>query len=403
MTYTKLISRAVIVLALLVTGNVLGQNGGGGTGIVTGQDTDRRVITTAVPFMLISPDARGSAMGDVGAATSADAFSSHWNPAKLSFINSEMGFSLSYTPWLSKIVNDMSISYLTGYKRLSKTQVVGIAIKYFDLGDIQFRDEFGAETDQFNPREFELGGTYSQVLSENLSFGANVKYVHSNIAGNIATKVANTKPANALAIDLGIYYIKDITIGGNPSKLGLATVISNIGNKVTYNSSDNKDFLPANLRLGTSLTTSLDPYNTITLAVDVNKLMVPTPPIYVNGNSGPIAKGKDPKRPYLGAIFGSFADAPDGFSEELKEFTLNIGLEYWYNKIFAVRAGYFLENADKGDRKYISMGAGFKYQRFGIDVAYLIPQTRNHPLAETLRFSLLFNMGESGEDAVTEE
>ena len=278
MTYTKLIAATTLVLFLSLGKDALAQ-----TGVVNGQDADRRVITTAVPFMLISPDARGSAMGDVGAATSADAFASHWNPAKLGFINSEMGFSISYTPWLSKIVNDMSISYLTGYKRLSKTQVVGVAIKYFDLGDIQFRDEFGAETDQFSPREFELGGTYSQVLSENLSFGANVKYVHSNIAGHIATKVANTKPANALAIDLGMYYIKDMTIGGNPSKLGLAAVVSNIGNKVTYNSSDNKDFLPANLRLGTSLTTNLDAYNTITLAVDVNKLMVPTPPIYVSG------------------------------------------------------------------------------------------------------------------------
>lgn len=402
MTYTKLITVAASVLFLALGSSVLGQ-----TGIVNGQDLDRRVITTAVPFMLISPDARGSAMGDVGAATSADGYSSHWNPAKLGFINSELGFTLSYTPWLSKIVNDMSISYLTGYKRLTKTQVIGLSLKYFDLGDIQFRDEVGNETSQFSPREFELGGTYSQVLSENFSFGANVKFVHSNIAGHIASQSTNTKPANALAIDLGVYYIKEMTIGGNPSKLGLAAVVSNIGNKVTYNSSDNKDFLPANLRLGTSLTTNLDPYNTITLAIDLNKLMVPTPPIFeVDDNGNPtsvIAKGKDPKRPYLGAIFGSFGDAPDGFSEELKEFTLNVGAEYWYNKVFAVRAGYFFENADKGDRKYFSMGAGFKYQRFGIDVAYLIPQVKNHPLAETLRFSLSFNLGESGEDAVTEE
>ena len=384
-----------------------------GTGVVAGQDTSRRVITTAVPFLLISPDSRGSAMGDVGAATSPDGFSSHWNPAKLGFINQEMGFTLSYTPWLSNIVSDMSISYLTGFKRISKTQVVGLALRYFDLGDIPLRDELGGSTGQFNPREFEFNGTYSQVLTENLSIGANVKFVLSNLSGNIAVANNDTKPGTAVAVDMGVYWTKDIVMGGNDAKLALAGVISNIGNKITYNSSDNRDFLPANLRLGSALTLNLDPYNTLTFALDLNKLMVPTPPIYaldengaplLDSNGDPIiSEGKDPTRSYMSATFGSFGDAPDGFSEELREFIINFGAEYWYNDVFAARLGYFYENPEKGDRKYFSFGLGFRYQKFGLDAAYLVPQTRNHPLAETLRFSLSFNMQSADEESVTED
>ncbi len=409
----KLKLLAVVCFVILLCNNhALAQTG---TGIVAGQDTSRRVITTAVPFLLISPDARASGMGDVGAATSADGFSSHWNPAKLSFINKDMGFTLSYTPWLSNIVSDMSISYLTGFKRISKTQVVALALRYFDLGDIQLRDELGGATGQFNPREFEFNGTYSQVLSENLSIGANAKFVLSNLSGNIATLSNDTKPGTAVAVDLGVYWTKDLVMGGSDSKLALAGVISNIGNKITYNSSKNKDFLPANLRLGSALTMNLDPYNTITFALDLNKLMVPTPPIYEleddgsikvdpnNDNKPVIRDGKDPTRPYLDATFSSFGDAPDGFSEELKEFIINFGAEYWYNKVFAARLGYFYENPSKGDRKYFSMGLGFRYQKFGLDAAYLVPQTRNHPLGETLRFSLSFNLEAADEESVTED
>lgn len=406
---TKLKFLAASCFALFLWNNTLAQTG---TNVVAGQDTSRRVITTAVPFLLISPDARASGMGDVGAATSPDGFSSHWNPAKLSFINKEMGFTLSYTPWLSNIVSDMSISYLTGFKRISKTQVIGVALRYFDLGDIQLRDELGGATGQFNPREFEFSGTYSQVLTENLSIGANAKFILSNLSGNIAVVNNDTKVGTAVAVDLGVYWTKDLIMGGSDSKLTLAGVISNIGNKITYNSSDNRDFLPANLRLGSALTMNLDPYNTITFALDLNKLMVPTPPIYeleedgsirvVNGDPV-IREGEDPNRSYLSATFGSFGDAPDGFSEELKEFIINFGAEYWYNKVFAARLGYFYENPDKGDRKYFSFGLGFRYQKFGLDAAYLVPQTRNHPLAETLRFSLSFNFESADEESVTED
>lgn len=385
-----------------------------GAGIVAGQDTSRRVITTAVPFLLISPDSRASGMGDTGAATSPDGYATHWNPAKLSFVNKDAGFTFSYTPWLRNIVSDMSISYLTGYKRISRTQVLGIALRYFDLGDIQLRNELGGETGQFNPREFEISGTYSQVLSEALSIGANAKFIHSNLSGNLAVSNSDTKPGTAVAIDFGMYWQKDIVFAGNDSHLALAAVISNIGNKITYNSSDNKDFLPANLRLGSAFTINMDPYNTITFAFDLNKLMVPTPPIYkidsVTGSPiiGPdgkpeIDRGKDPQRPYLSATFGSFADAPDKPKEEFQEFILNFGVEYWYRKVFAARLGYFYENPNKGDRKYFSFGLGFRYQKFGIDAAYLVPQTRNHPLAETLRFSFSFDFEKANEEAVTED
>ncbi len=402
-----------LVASCLVLLAVFSANAQTGTGVIAGQDTSRRVITTAVPFLLISPDARASAMGDVGAATSADGFSSHWNPAKLAFINKDLGFTLSYTPWLSNIVSDMSISYLTGFKRISKTQVVGLALRYFDLGDIQLRDELGGATGQFNPREFEFNGTYSQALSENLSIGANVKFVLSNLSGNLAVANADTKPGTAVAVDIATYWTKDLVIAGNDSKLALAAVISNIGNKITYNSSDNKDFLPANLRLGSALTLNLDPYNSLTFALDINKLMVPTPPVYQFEDDGSISldsqgdpiirEGKDPTRPYLSATFGSFGDAPDGFGEEIKEMVINFGAEYWYNKVFAARLGYFYENPEKGDRKYFSLGVGFRYQKFGLDAAYLVPQTRNHPLAETLRFSLSFNLEKASEESVTEE
>ena len=406
---TKLKFLAVCYFGLFLWNNSHAQTG---TNVVAGQDTSRRVITTAVPFLLISPDARASGMGDVGAATSPDGFSSHWNPAKLAFINKDMGFTLSYTPWLSNIVSDMSISYLTGFKRISNTQVLAVALRYFDLGDIQLRDELGGSTGQFNPREFEFNGTYSQVLTENLSIGANIKFILSNLSGNIAVANNDTKVGTAVAVDMGVYYTKDLVMGGTDSKLALAGVISNIGNKITYNSSDNRDFIPANLRLGSSLTMNLDPYNTITFALDLNKLMVPTPPIYeleedgsirIENDQPVIREGKDPTRGYLSATFGSFGDAPDGFSEEMKEFIINFGAEYWYNKVFAARLGYFYENPEKGDRKYFSMGLGFRYQKFGLDAAYLLPQTRNHPLAETLRFSLSFNFEASDKEAVTED
>ena len=369
------------------------------SGIIAGQDTSRRVIVTAVPFLAITPDARSGAMGDVGAAISADANSTYWNPAKLAFNDNKFGASLSYTPWLAKIVDDMFIGYLTGYTKLDRSQAVAFSLRYFDLGDISLTDDVGNDIGRFSPREFALSLTYSRKLSENWGIGANGRFIHSNISDNVA--IQESQAGTSVAVDLSGYYNKDITFFGKNANLAFGAVIQNIGSKITYNSSENKDFIPINLRIGTAIITELDPYNSITFAFDFNKLMVPTPPVYEFNPDGSIAtdpdgnpiiaRGKDPNRSLLSGMFGSFSDAPDGFSEEMQEVMLAFGVEYWYQNLFAARAGYFYENQNKGNRRYFTMGIGLRYQKFGFDFAYLVPQVQNHPLAETLRFTLHFN------------
>ena len=365
---------------------------------IVGQDDDNRVITTAVPFLSITPDARGGSMGDAGVATSADANSVHWNPAKLVFIEQKVGFALSYSPWLSKIINDMSLSYLSGFYKLSQEQAVAVSMRYFDLGEIFFTDDNNIQQGRFNPREIAVDATYSRKLTNELSLGVTARYVHSNLTGSFTSSTIEAKPGNTAAVDLSVYYTKEF----QQSNLSFGGNISNIGAKLSYSNEDNKDFIPINLRLGTAYTMYLDPYNTITFALDFNKLMVPTPPVYARDDNGSIIvdpvtgeavieRGKDPNRPLLSGMFGSFGDAPDGFSEEMQEIMIAFGSEYWYNNTFAARVGYFYENSHKGDRKYFTMGVGFRYNVFGIDFAYLVPTEQEHPLAETLRFSLLFN------------
>lgn len=388
---------------------------GQSTAIISGQDTSRRVITTAVPFLMIAPDARSGAMGDVGSAISADPNSIHWNPAKLAHIKTDIGFSLSYTPWLGKIINDMSISYLSGYKKITREQAVGMSIRFFDLGDIQLTDETGSPLGRFSPREFAIDGTYSRILTEHLSLGLSTRFIHSNLSGNFTAPGNDGKNGTSIAVDLGAFYQRDLLLSGANSNIAFAAVMSNIGKKITYSNDSNEDFIPGNLRLGTAFTTNLDPFNTLTIAMDFNKLLVPTPPVYKvdsagrfvdsNGDGTPdIERGRDPNRSLLSGTFGSFTDAPDGFSEEMKEFSIGTGLEYWYKQLFAARAGYFWESADKGDRKYFTLGLGFRYQVFGVDFAYLVPTQQNHPLAETLRFTLVFNFDTKKiEESVTDE
>ncbi len=371
--------------------------------IIAGQDSSRRVITTAVPFLMIAPDARSGAMGEAGGAISPDANAVHWNAAKLAFIESEIGFAISYTPWLGNIVKDMSISYLSGYYKITREQAVALSLRYFDLGDIFFTDIFGTPNGDFNPREVSIDGTYSRMLTENFSIGGTARYVYSNLTGHFssASTGIEARPGSSFAVDLAVFYKKDLLLSGSNSNLAFGASISNIGSKLSYSSEDNKDFIPTNLRLASAFTTNLDPYNSITFALDLNKLLVPSPPIYefdsdgklvVDANNNPVIKdGKNPDRSLLSGVFGSFSDAPDGFREEIKEFTVSMGVEYWYNNIFAARAGYFLEAEEKGNRKFFTIGVGFRYQVFGIDFAYLVPQEQSNPLAETLRFSLIFN------------
>lgn len=357
-----------------------------------GQNTDRRVITTAVPFLTITPDARAGAMGDAGVATTPDANSTYWNAAKLAFIENEVGFSLSYTPWLGKIINDMSITYLSGYYKFTKEQAVAVSMKYFDLGEIFFRDNDGNSTGDFNPREVAFDATYSRMLSQKLGVGITARYIHSNLTGNFTSSNPSTgadaRPGNSVAADIAVYYNKDLLISSNNSNIALGAVISNIGSKLTYSDENNRDFIPTNLRLGSAFTTNLDPYNKLTFALDFNKLLVPSPQF----------DGSEKDKSLLNGMFSSFGDAEDGMSEEIKEVTVSAGAEYWYNHTFAARVGYFYESEDKGNRKYLTMGLGFRYQVFGIDFAYLVPKEQEHPLAETLRFTLLFSFDKNKQD-----
>jgi len=391
-------NKSLVFLALLlISSNFVSAQ----QGILAGQDTTQRVITTAVPFLSITPDSRSGGMGDVGVAISPDANSVYWNPSKLVFIENKMGFALSYSPWLAKIINDMSLSYLSGYYKLSKEQAIAVSLRYFDLGEIFFTDDFNNPQGSFNPRELAVDATYARKLSENFSLGITLRYINSNLVGNFSSLTIEAQPANTVAADVSAFYQKDtefgnISFGGN---------ISNIGAKVTYSDQDNQDFIPTNLRLGSALKLDIDPYNTITFALDFNKLLVPSPPIYAMDDNGVIItdpsgnpiieRGEDPNRNLLSGVFGSFSDAPDGFSEEMQEIMISFGTEYWYNNLFAARAGYFYENANKGNRQYFTIGVGFRYNVFGFDFAYLVPPRQENPLAETLRFTLHFNFEEN--------
>jgi len=371
--------------------------------IISGQDPNRRVITTAVPFLNFAPDSRHSGMGDVGVATSPDANSAHWNSGKLAFIKDDSGFSLSYSPWLGKLVNDMSVSYLTGFKRIDENSAFAFDLRYFNMGDIQLTDGLGNTLGEFNPRDIAIGGTYSRKLSQNLGLGISARFIHSNLSGAISSAGGSEARAGiSVGADIGLYYQKPVFVGAKDGVWSWGLAMTNIGPKITYNSAEDLDYIPTNFRIGTAYMINFDPVNSITFALDFNKLMVPTPPLYETNQDGTlktdengnliIAAGEDPNRALISGMFGSFSDAPDGFREELKEFTVSAGIEYQYAQKFALRTGYFYENQSKGGRRYFTMGLGFDLKKVGFDFSYLVPQTQNHPLAETLRFSLLYTI-----------
>ena len=370
---------------------------------ILGQDADRRPIITAVPFLTITPDARAGGMGDAGGALSADANAQYWNPAKLAFIDKQIGGSISFNPWLAKLVDDMYLFYGSGYKKLSDNEAIGASLRYFDLGDITFTDQIGGTISEGKPREFSFDVSYSRILkrtsSKKFGMGVSGRFIHSNLTdGATAGTNVNARPGNTAAIDIGAFYEKtDLLIGGRASELRLGANISNVGIKISYSDENSQDFLPTNLRLSGALTSDLDGFNKLTLSVDLNKLMVPSPPI--RDENGIIVKGSDNDKNLIPGMFGSFTDAPDGFSEELKEINLALGLEYWYNDLVAIRTGYYTEHRLKGARQYFTAGVGFKYTKFAFDFAYLIARTQNHPLENTLRFTVMVNVDslESGE------
>ncbi|RZS98313.1 type IX secretion system outer membrane channel protein PorV [Cecembia calidifontis] len=399
-TAKPLVSSFIFLWISLLSIQALAQN----SPIITGQDPNRRVITTAVPFLNFAPDSRSSAMGDVGVATSPDAFSAHWNAGKLSFVENDMAFSLSYSPWLGRLVNDMFVSYLTGYKRIDDVSAWGIDLRYFNMGDIQLTDGRGNELGEFTPRDIAIGGTYSRKLSDNLGLGISARFIHSNLSGNISSVGGNeSRPGISVGTDVGLYYTKEVFPGNKSGVFSWGATITNIGPKITYNSAEDLDFIPTNLRLGTAYTINFNDMNSMTFALDFNKLMVPSPPIWRRNEDGSLAtdangnliieSGRNPNRPLLSGMFGSFADAPGGFREEMQEVMISYGMEYKYNDMFALRTGYFFENPTKGGRRYFTMGVGFLYkEKFAFDFSYLVPQVQNHPLAETLRVSLTYNI-----------
>ncbi len=356
----------------------------------TPQTDGRRsnTIQTAAPFLLIAPDARSGAMGDVGAATAPDANSSHWNPAKLAFLEQPTGISASYTPWLRNLVPDVDLGYLTVFHRLDERNVIGGSLRYFSYGSIQLTDDSRNDIGVYSPNEFSVDGTFSRKFGETFSLGTAVRYIRSSLS-NGQFNGQDIQPATALAADVSGYMKTGTVIFGKDTELALGLNISNIGTKMNYSDGSSKSFLPTNMKLGGATTFNIDDLNQFTVALDLNKLLVPTNPI--RDSDGEIISGKDPDRSVPAGIFGSFSDAPGGFSEELSELSYSLGTEYWYNRQFALRSGYFYETPTKGDRRYFTVGAGLKYNVFNLDFAYLLANRQKSPLAQTLRFSLVFN------------
>ncbi len=351
-------------------------------------------ITTGVPFLLISPDARSGGMGDAGVATSPDANSIHWNTAKYIFADEDFAVNISYIPWLRKLVGDINFSNISAYKKIDDNQAFALSLMYFSLGNITFTDITGSKIKDYRPNEFSIDAGYSLKLTNNLSGGVALRYIHSNLTGGFAQNGSSpTHPGQAVAGDISAFYTKALSIDGRASNLSLGMNIPNLGSKISYSDDAYQEFLPANFRLGTALEVEIDNYNKITATVDFNKLLVPSPPITVtdaDGNETILGKSQEVSVPK--GVFQSFSDAPYGFKEELHEIMYSAGIEYMYANQFALRGGYFNEHSTKGNRKYFTFGVGLKLNVFALDFAYLVPTAgRQNPLAGTLRFTLGFN------------
>ena len=403
----------LLCLVLLAT---YGAKAQGSVDKVLGQNLDYNVISTAVPFMLIAPDARSSAMGDVGVSTSPDVYSMHWNPAKYAFIQDDFSIGLAYSPWLRELVNDMNIAYLGVSKRVSPKSTVAATLRYFSLGELIFRDDENMDLGTYSPNEWAIDVAYSRKLGKYISGAVAGRFIYSNLTQGMKDY---SKAAISVAADIAVYYTRPVnwfkTIDADFS---WGVSINNIGSKMNYNEASlEKDFIPTNLRLGPTLKLNIDDYHSLAFSLDINKLLVPTPPVYLTDSvtgavvfedgEPVIAAGKDNNVGPVQGMIQSFYDAPGGFSEEIKEFTLGVGAEYWYNNIFTVRTGFFHEAKMKGNRRYLTFGAGLHYNVFNIDVSYLVPVNNtatsgSNPLESTLRFSLTFNLDKWGKNTKLE-
>ncbi|MCQ2306576.1 MAG: type IX secretion system outer membrane channel protein PorV [Bacteroidales bacterium] len=406
--------KSFLVLLCLVMAGFAVSAQGGNSGEVQGRiGQTGNVISTAVPFMIIAPDARAAGMGDVGVSTSPDVYSMYWNAGKYAFLEDDFSVGLAYSPWLRKLVSDMNIAYLGVAKRVSPMSTVAMSLRYFSLGDINFTDEDNHSLGTYSPNEFAIDACYSRKLGDYISGAIAARFIYSDLTQGI---VNYSKPAYSVAADLGVYYQRPVNWFRNmAADFNWGVAITNIGSKMAYSDANTKkDFIPTNLRFGATMNMHLDDYNELAVSIDLNKLLVPTPPIYYKtadgrdsigvDNKPVIYKGKDNDVSMVAGIFQSFYDAPDGFSEELKEFTIGIGLEYWYDKVFSARAGFFHEDKTKGNRRYLTFGAGIRYNIFELDISYLVPvnNTSNsgvNPLENTLRFDLVFNINKWKKDS----
>lgn len=362
-------------------------------------------ITTAVPFLMIAPDSRSGALGDAGVALSPDGNSLHWNPAKMAFCENELEMSLSYAPWLRALVDDMNLAYLSAVRKINKRQAYGLALRYFSLGNITFTDDVGTTIRDFQPAELSLDAGFSQQFTDKFSGGFAGRFVHSNLTGGTSVLGAESKPGISVAADVSIFYSnKFANWGGKKGTFNFGMNISNVGAKMSYTETADRDFIPANLRLGSAYTMKVDDYNAVTFTLDANKLLVPTAPVYHQDDANLIVSGYDPNVGTATGIVQSFYDAPgvvtfndDGtwdveqgsiLKEELREINIGGGVEYNFADVFAFRGGYFYEHYSKGNRQFVTMGAGLKYTVFTIDLSYLVSTTQQNPLANTLRFTL---------------
>lgn len=351
-------------------------------------------VNSSVTSQSIAPDARAAGMGDVGAATDPDVVSQYWNPAKYPFTISRAGVALNYTPWLRQLVSDMDLAYLAGYYRIGDHSAVSGSLRYFSLGEVQTSSDVSGSSDMtINPYEMSLDVAYSLMLSEHFSLGAAVRWIYSDLTYDYTE---DTSPGNAFAADISAYYQNYLNLGERECQLGLGLNISNIGSKITFGGDDNSEFIPTNLRLGASLMVPIDEYNRFTIAADANKLLVPTYPRQNEGESSGDYTERVQRDYYdvssISGIFKSFGDAPGGAKEELQEIQWSVGAEYVYHDQFSIRAGYHHEAENKGNRKYFTVGAGFRMSVFSLDAGYVIATAKSNPLDQTLRFTLSFDM-----------
>lgn len=351
-------------------------------------------VYTAVTSQTIAPDARAAGLSDVGVATDPDVNSQYWNPAKYPFTISRAGVSISYTPWLRQIVNDMYMANIVGYYRIGDYSAVSTSLRYFNMGEVPLSSSVGSSNDMtINPYEMSFDAAYSLMLSEKFSIAAGVRWIYSDLTYDYSSE---TTPGSAFAADIAAYYQNYINIGQRECQLGVGLNISNIGSKINFGSDDNSEFIPTNMRLGAALMIPVDQFNRFTIAVDANKLLVPTRPIQKENETDEDYNVRLQKDYYdissIGGIFKSFGDAPGGFKEELQEVSWSLGGEYVYNDKFAIRAGYHHESETKGNRKYFTVGAGFKMSAFSLDAGYVIATAKSNPLDQTLRFTLSFDM-----------